>query len=194
MFYLDTNTNKRYTIGRPFEYNGVTYTKVGASHDTFISLGFTQVIPQQRPDDRFYVVSGPAADGSYSSTARDLNQLKLNFILEQKDMARQMMSGSDWYILRRLEMGLDSNAAVPASITAYRSDVRTAADNRCSQINSCPDVATLEALVKAPSEIYDVANETYVENPEPHLFEFPDPVDTTALVASDYTLPYSGGY
>ena len=32
-------------------------------------------------------------------------------------MARQMMSGSDWYILRRLEMGLDSNAAVPASIT-----------------------------------------------------------------------------
>ena len=194
MFYLDTNTQKRYTIGRPFEYNGVTYTKVGASHDTFISLGFTQVIPQQRPDDRFYVVSGPAADGSYSSTPRNLDELKLSFIIEQKDMARKMMSGSDWYILRRLEMGLDSNAAVPASITAYRSDVRTAADNRCSQINSCPDVATLEALVKAPSEIYDVANETYVENPEPHLFEFPTPVDTTALVATDYTLPYSGGY
>ena len=194
MFYLDTNTQKRYTIGRPFEYNGVTYTKVGASHDTFISLGFTQVIPQQRPDDRFYVVSGPAADGSYSSTERDLNQLKLTFILEQKNMARQMMSGSDWYILRRLEMGLDSNAAVPAAITSFRSDVRVAADNRCSQINSCSDVATLEALIKAPSEIYDVQNEVYVENPEPHLFEFPTPVDTNALVAADYTLPYSGGY
>ena len=193
MFYLDTNTNKRYTIGRPFEYNGVTYTKVGASHDTFISLGFTQVIPAPRPDARFYVVSGPAADGSYSSTERDLNQLKLNFILEQKNMARQMMSGSDWYILRRLEMGLDSNAAVPAAITSFRADMRQAADNRCSQINSCPDVATLEALMKAPSEVYNVATETYVENPDPHLFEWPTPVDTNALVAADYSFP-SGGY
>jgi hypothetical protein len=52
----------------------------------------------------------------------------------------------------------------------------------------------LEALIKAPSEIYDVANETFVENPEPHLFEFPTPVDNSALVAADYTLPYSGGY
>ena len=194
MFYLDTSTNKRYTIGRPFKYNGVQYTKVGASHNTFISLGFTQVIPQQRPDDRFYVVSGPAADGSYSSTERDLNELKLNFIIEQKNMARQMMSGSDWYILRRLEMGLDSNAAVPAAVTSFRSDVRVAADNRCSQINSCPDVATLEALIKAPSQVYDQATDSMIDNPEVHLVEFPTPVDTTALVATDYTLPYSGGY
>jgi len=114
-------------------------------------------------------------------------------ILKQKDMARQMMSGSDWYILRRLEMGLDSNAAVPAAITSFRADMRVAADNRCSQINSCPDVATLEALMKAPSEIYDVDNETFVENPEPHLFEWPTPVDTNALVAAYYSLP-NGGY
>ena len=59
-----------------------------------------------------------------------------------------MMSGSDWYILRRLEMGLDSNAAVPAAITSYRADVRIVADNRCSQINSCPDVATFEVWLK----------------------------------------------
>ena len=53
MFYLDTNTQKRYTIGRPFEYNGTQYTKTGASHATFISLGFTQVIPQARPDGEY---------------------------------------------------------------------------------------------------------------------------------------------
>ena len=193
MFYLDTNTQKRYTIGRPFVYNGTQYTKTGASHATFISLGFTQVIPQARPDGEYYVVSGPDATGAYSSTPRDLNQLKLNMILKQKDMARQMMSSSDWYILRRLEMGLDSNAAVPAAITSFRSDMRDAADNRCSQINSCPDVATLEALMKAPSEVYDMATETWVENPAPHLFEWPTPVDTNALVAADYSLP-SGGY
>ena len=114
-------------------------------------------------------------------------------IIKQKDIARQMMSGSDWYILRRLEMGLDSNAAVPAAVTSFRGDMRVAADNRCSQINSCPDVATLEALMKAPSEVYNVATETYVENPDPHLFEWPSAIDTNALVASDYSLP-SGGY
>ena len=44
MFYLDPETLKRYRIGTPFVYDGITYTSTGASHNTFMSLGFQQVI------------------------------------------------------------------------------------------------------------------------------------------------------
>ena len=58
MFYKDSSNN-RYYIGKPFTYNGTSYTKHGATHANFIALGFTQVIVAARPDDRFYVVTGP---------------------------------------------------------------------------------------------------------------------------------------
>ena len=51
MFYLDQETRKRYRIGTPFTYGDVNYTYTGASHNTFMSLGFVQVIeePMLRP-------------------------------------------------------------------------------------------------------------------------------------------------
>ena len=39
MFYLDPETQKRYTIGRPFSYGDINYTRDGATHATFIGLG-----------------------------------------------------------------------------------------------------------------------------------------------------------
>ena len=59
MFYKDSSNN-RYRIGTPFTYNGYYYGTALATHAKFIELGFTQVIVAARPDDRFYVVSGPA--------------------------------------------------------------------------------------------------------------------------------------
>ena len=44
MFYLDSTTQKRYTLGTPFTYNGVQYTAAGATHARFVSLGFNQVV------------------------------------------------------------------------------------------------------------------------------------------------------
>ena len=87
MFYKDSNGN-RYTIGRPFTYNNNYYTKAGATHETFISLGFTQVIVAGRPDDQYYVVTGPNIDGQYTSTPRDLDMLKLAQIKKQKQMKK----------------------------------------------------------------------------------------------------------
>ena len=175
MFYLDTQTNKRYTIGTPFTYGNIQYTKQGASHATFMSLGFTQVIIQQRPDDRFYVVSGPAADGSYSSTPRDLAQLKTQYKQEAKQQAFQLIQGTDWYIVRQTELGY-SEAPVPAAVTTFRADVRAAAVSRCDQIDACASVADLEALIKAPSDLYDVETETYSVNPAA-LTQYPETPD-----------------
>ena len=154
MFYLDTNTQKRYRIGTPFTYNGIQYTKSGATHAKFISLGFVQVLVQQRPDDRFYVVSGPAADGSYSATPRDLAELKTSYIKETKRTAFQMLKATDWYVVRMMELGYNESP-VPVDITTFRAAVRSVSDARCAQIEGVASVANLEALMTAPSYLYD---------------------------------------
>lgn len=189
MYYVDESTQKRYRIGTPYEYNNVSYTTAGATHAIFMEHGFTQVIPQQRPDDRFYVVSGPDITGAYSSTPRDLDQLKLSFIMEQKQQARQLLRPSDWYVIRSAE----GSGAVPANYSTYRGEVRTTADLRCDQINGVSTVEELEALIKAPAQILDPTwNEegepVYIENPEPYLTEYPEAIDEEESVSYSYGL------
>ena len=65
MFYKDSNNN-RYYLGKPFKYGDTTYI-ANATHAKFMELGFTQVIVQPRPDNVYYVVSGPDSTGNYSS-------------------------------------------------------------------------------------------------------------------------------
>ena len=96
MFYLDSNTNKRYRIGTPFTYGGVQYTRAGASHATFMSLGFTQVLIEQRPDSRFYVVTGPDHTGADNKTNRDLTDLKKVFVKTEKTTSFQLLPSTDW--------------------------------------------------------------------------------------------------
>ena len=75
MFYLSSEGD-RYYLGRAFNYGDSQYSPAGATAETFAELGFTPVVIQQRPDDAYYIVSGPDATGAYSSTPRDLDQLK----------------------------------------------------------------------------------------------------------------------
>ena len=175
MFYIDSN-GKRYTIGRPFTYNNTDYTRYGATHEKFIELGFTQVIPQQRPDDKYYIVSGPDNTGAYTSTPRSVSELKTNFALEQKRLAHNLIRRTDWYVIRLLELGA-VQAPVPTVVTTYRAAVRSVADARCAQINAAADTATLETLMKAPEELYDAETETFSVNPAA-LQKWPEPLAT----------------
>ena len=186
MFYVSPEGG-RYYLGRAFDYNDLQYTKAGATHDTFIGLGFTQVIIQQRPDDRFYIVSGPDSTGAYSSTPRDLDQLKLQFILQQKTTARQLLSESDWYVLREAEGG----AGVPADFRDYRVSVRVAADARCAEIFAAATVDALETLIKAPAELYDQITDQMNPNGNA-MTQWPTPLSLQAVVAEAYGLEDEG--
>ena len=172
MFYLDPNTNKRYRIGTPFTYNGIQYLREGATHAAFMSLGFTQVIPQRRPDDRFYVVSGPNTDGSYNSTPRNLADLKTQYKLETKNQAFNLIKGTDWYIVRLLELGA-SAAPVPVDITSFRAAVRSASDTRCLEIDATTTVEELETLITSSSTLYDPLTDTTSVNPAA-LTQYPE--------------------
>jgi hypothetical protein len=190
MFYIDADQN-RYRLGSQFTYLGTSYGGSAATHAKFMELGFTQVLIQSRPDDRFYVVSGPNNAGEYDFTPRDLNQLKLGFIMEQKRVARQLLAPSDWYIIRKAETGTDPDP----DWLAYRAEVRAAADVRCGEINDAASVEALETLIKAPGYLYNEETEEQEVNPAA-LTQFPDGLDEAAQVASGYGLSAgaSGAY
>lgn len=148
-FWLDPATNKRYNEGRAFTYNNVQYTRAGATAATFTSLGFNAVNVGARPDDRFYIVSGPDNTGAYSSTARDLATLKDNYKKQMKLEARNILRTTDWLVVRLAE----NSDAIPASVATYRDNVRTVSDDNCTKIDACADVAALQALITAPRQV-----------------------------------------
>ena len=174
MFYVSPEGG-RYYLGRAFTYGEIQYTVAGATHATFMSLGFTQVIPQQRPDDRFYIVSQINADGSYNSTPRDLKQLKANFSAEQLRIANSILQQSDFVFIRLAEEGAGT-VTVPTALPTQRDEVRTVCKDNVGLIAAAKSVPALEALIKAPATITDpeVLDEVRtMENPEPHLKPYP---------------------
>lgn len=149
MFYLDSGNNLYY-IGQSFTYNNTAYPGHVATHDKFIELGFTQVEVQTRPDDAYYFVTGPDLTGSYSTTPRNLAELKTQFKLQQKQQSHLILRQTDWYIIRSDELGA-ATASVPTAVLEFRAAYRTASDTRCAQIDACQSVEELETLIKGES-------------------------------------------
>jgi hypothetical protein len=75
-----------------------------------------------------------------------LATLKENFVAETKTTARQLLAQTVHYILDNLE---DNTISVPADVTTYRAQVRTANTTRCNEINACADVAALQTLINS---------------------------------------------
>ena len=149
MFYRSPEGG-RYYIGTPFLYNGTNYTKYGATHDKFMELGFTIVNPQQRPNDKYYIVSGPDLGGYYSSTPRDLAQLKVYGIADAKRQAFERLRGTDWYVIRLLELGTTDPVAslIPTDVTFYRAAIRAYSNQLCDLIYNAQ---TLDELIEIES-------------------------------------------
>ena len=186
-FWLDQTTDKRYNEGRPFSYGQgedlVNYTAAGATAETFTSLGFTEVLIQPRPDDRFYIVSGPDNKGQYQAIPRDLDDstdpdtgvvtqgLKTQWQLQDKQEANSLLSPSDWMVTRKAETNID----MKPEWEQYRNAIRTTGPIRRNQINDVKTVEELESLVTNQAWISDPKDPTkQIVNPKPHLSPWPD--------------------
>ena len=179
MFYTD-EALKRYYLGTPFEYGGNRYTVAGATHATFISLGFKQVLPGARPDSRFYVVAGPNAQGNYDKTPRDLGATQSRFCNEQAVAANQNLMSTDYVYARAAEQtrsaASEDPVAVPTALVTQREEVRTVCKTNCALIMTTKDIEELEALVKAPALVREDPtdpNTGMIPNPDPHLNPLP---------------------
>ena len=177
MFYTD-EALKRYYLGTPFEYGGNRYTVAGATHANFISLGFKQVVPEARPDSRFYVVAGPDGQGKYDKTPRDLDTTQAKFCSEQAVTANQNLQSTDYLYARAAEQTRSGSdpVAVPTSLVTQREEVRAVCKTNCALIMTTKNIEELEALVKAPALVREDPadpNTGMIPNPNPHLDPLP---------------------
>jgi hypothetical protein len=179
MFYLDPETLKHFRIGTPFVYDGITYTSTGASHNTFMSLGFQQVIPAPRPDDRFYIVNSPCnPDGSWSYSERDLADVQTGFCDQQVAAANGNLKATDYLYARAAESTRSADEAVtaPAALLTQRDEVRAYCAANCALILGTKSIEELEKLIKAPATVFEEPgnpDSEVIPNPEPHLEQLP---------------------
>ena len=151
--------------GRSFtDSNGTQYPsnwlKLSSNEDK-ARVGITWE-PDPAPFDSLYYYS--------AGSPRPVADLKTYFTKQQKTTAGQMLSNTDWYVTRKAETGVN----VPADVSTYRAAVRSVCNAREVEITSVTTTEELEALMKAPTQVYDQDTNTMVVNPEPYLTPWPE--------------------
>lgn len=123
-------------------------------------LGITEYVSQLRPNDAFYWVTDNG-DGTFSTTAKDLNDgaeyvdlrgvtrkqlgLKSQHKAQTKTIANQLLSATDWMVIRKAERNVD----IPAATVTYRAAVLTECDRLLAAIAAASDVPALMAVTAA---------------------------------------------
>ena len=178
-FFYNSTSGLRYSPAeRQIEVDGRIY--VNPSEAVLADLGYEEVVIQQRPDDRFYIVSGPDDAGVYTSTERSLEDtgsgddlvkgLRSVYIENQKAAANENLSKTDWYIVREAE----NATAVPAAVSAHRTEVRSVCAANEALIAGAADFDAFVALVNTPEKLLDADGVTWIENPAAHLSSLPE--------------------
>ena len=88
-------------------------------------------------------VGDDAVTRTYTNNAvSDLTELKTNKITDAKSHANQLLSDTDWYVVRNAE----TSTAIPSEITAFRTAVRTNYAALKTAITDAANVAAVAAL------------------------------------------------
>ena len=178
MFVLNNTT--RLQPGKSWkDDDGFTHPSNWASAwsaDEKTAYGIKEVTIQEKPDAKFYWVSGPALDGSWTSTAKNLDDvtetvdgkdvvtpgLKSQWITKTKETANSFLAPTDWQVIAKAER----DRAIDSNVETYRAAVITA----CTAIRkSITDIADTDI----PSG-YDAAKAKK------------DPTDAEKKIISDY--------
>ena len=169
-FWLD-GSNNRYYLGQSFTYNNVQYTSSGASSSTFTTLGFTQITVAAKPDTRFFNVSGPANNGSWTSTDKPLALLKDTYVEHCRGAWNRAVSGAG--TLSELIYAFKDSGSLPATYTTFLTNAKTYYDANVVKVNAVTNATGMEALVTAdkwvlvdPSDLndgYQLNSSTYLE-------------------------------
>ena len=184
-FYLDGDNNRYYLGVAQIYYNNKIYVRPDAA--LYTSLGFTEVTVQAKPDPRFYIISGPNNDGSWTSTARDIATVREGFLEAGKLRKRRELLQSIEPVLSALENG----NTVPADWLAYRTQVRSTLSDYLADITAAGSIPVLETvieedfvLLEAPDELTWIT--VYISSANTSTLEFVYEGGT----AEEYVNPY----
>ena len=107
------------------------------SNDVKASYGIKEVAVQVKPDSKFYWVGERSLDGSWSSTPKNIDDvkevdedgnqvitlgLKSQWIAKTKEIANSLLSPTDWQVIAKVER----DRAIDSDVATYRAAVITA--------------------------------------------------------------------
>ncbi len=137
-----------------FRHEGIQYPAnwiALATPEQLEAIGITVVEEQPRPDDRFYWVTANE-DGTFTATPKDLAKKKEELVAHTKQIAGNILSQTDWKVVREVESGKKMDDAT----SLYRRVVRVASDTHEANIAACQTIEQLAELEinwpKAPWE------------------------------------------
>ena len=121
------------------------------------AIGITEVGNVATYDQRFYWSTSKAkeiedkdAKDKDGKLLKDENGdqvidkgLKTQWIAIQKQTASSLLTPYDWYVIRKLE----ETTAIPATVSKFRDDVRSACAEREKKIKAAIDVTALKKLI-----------------------------------------------
>ena len=105
------------------------------------------------PFDSFYYW-GWNSDGD-ALLPKPLAGLQASKVSDAKSTSASMLSPTDWYVVRKTE----TNTAIPAEITAYRTAIRTNYASLKAAINGVSDIAGLQAVYETTAGASQTAKE-----------------------------------
>lgn len=161
-FKLD---GKTLPVDVAFTSNGINYPANWLRLTTLTekkAIGITEVADEATYDQRFYWSASKAkdledtdakdSDGKLLKDS-DGNQvinkgLKTQWIAAQKATASSLLTPYDWYIIRKIE----ETTEIPATVSKFRDDVRSACAEREKKIKAALDVTALKALIDTTLE------------------------------------------
>ena len=108
---------------------------------------------------------GDAPTGADTNTVK-IRGLKYNFIQDIKITANNLLSQTDWYVIRKSE----KNTAIPNNITTWRNGIRTKQAAMETLITNASNTAAIETLYKYVNTA-DEGDPIVMERP---LGEFPE--------------------
>jgi len=141
-------------IDSPFTYNDTQYPSNWlrlASQAERAAIGITEVADPERWDDRYYWgVDNPKQLEDLTVTPEGgepyvQKGLKSNHLAQTKTTANQLLSATDWMVIRKAER----DVAIPAATVTYRAAVLTECDRLLAAIAAAADVPSLMAVTAA---------------------------------------------
>ena len=138
-----------------------------ATPEELKAAGVWNIVYGPQADQRFYWVGGPnyrvneidgVVEATFTSTPKDLDQLKVQQKAQVNQTAYTMLLTSDWRVIKALE----TQTTVDPAWTTYRTDIRTTANNSRTAIDAC---TTVEELAALPQPAWPVSPDAPVETP-----------------------------
>ena len=154
---VDGSINRIFKVPTAFKHptTGIQYPRNWlnlASDSEKTSVGFIEVTYSgSHKDGEYYdnAESAPVYNASAgtvvitkSATAKNLASLKASKKEDASKNAYSLLQSTDWYVVRKEEIG----TAIPSNVTAYRTATRLVCNSLKTAIDSASDVAAVAAL------------------------------------------------